>query len=713
MLYQSRFYSPIQGRFFMKYFFEPKGIALVGATPKPQTGGFSLLTNLTLGYGGPIYPVNPRYPEILGLTCYPSVSEVPEPVELAIVFVPAPGVPQVLEECVARGLKGAIIESGGFAEVGPAGRILQERCLEIARRGGMRLWGPNCMGLVDIRKRYVFSFITPDAWRDVLNPGGVSLIVQSGLLAGGFMTTLMSHKTLRLAKACSIGNKGDVDETDLLEYFLDDEDTRVIALYVESFPRGRRFFDLAAQGKKPIVVLKGGKSASGARAAASHTASLAGNFELIRGALDQAGVYQADDFFELVDLARTLEMDFERTRPKTEKPRVAVFTFSGAAGIVTTDHLEARGLSLAVLAPETRQRLEKWSPPWMPVNNPVDFWPAMEKHGPEITYREGLAALVNDPGVDGIIVHLFAGFGVWFLDMEKILSGLPRPCKPILFWVMGHEKGFQATRLAIEKQGFPVFNEIQRVVRVLAGLFESGRPGEQAPVLQITKDDPMLRQIKQAIEIRPEKVLDEWESKKILRELGLATVPETLVEDLPGALEAAHSFGYPVVLKGRSPGLLHKTEAGLVRLDLHTPEHLQSAFREMAARPNPPAAFMVQPQLKGDLELIVGMVRDPQFGPAVMLGLGGTRAEVYRDVVFRLAPVDQETVRRMAEGLKGRALFQGYRGIAPVKMDLLAEWLIRLGELAYRIEAIQEIDVNPLLIVNGDPIAVDASIILR
>jgi acyl-CoA synthetase (NDP forming) len=697
----------------MKFFFEPQGIALVGATPRPHTGGFSLLTNLTLGYDGPIFPVNPRYPEILGLTCFPSVSEVPDPVELAIVFVPAPGVPQVLEECAARGIKGAIIESGGFAEVGPEGKALQDRCLEIAHRGGIRLWGPNCMGLIDIRKRYVFSFLTPDAWQEVLNPGGVSLIVQSGLLAGGFMTTLMSQKTLGLAKACSIGNKSDVDETDLLEYFLEDADTRVIAMYVESFPRGRRFFDLASQGKKPIVVLKGGKSASGARAAASHTASLAGNFELVRGALDQAGVYQADDFFELVDLARTLEMNFERTRPKTGKPRVAVFTFSGAAGIVTTDHLETSGLTLAALAPETQWRLEHLSPPWMPVNNPVDFWPAMEKNGPEITYREGLAALVNDPGVDGIIVHLFAGFGVWFLDMEKILSGLPRPCKPILFWVMGHEKGFQATRLAIEKQGFPVFNEIQRVVRVLAGILEGQETGAVAPEKQLSRSEPLLQQIKQTIEVNPEKVLDEWESKKILRELGLATVPEILVYDLPGALAAARSFGYPVVLKGRSPGLVHKTEAGLVRLDLHTPEALQIAFQEMAGRPNPPESFIVQPQLPGDLELIAGVVRDPQFGPAVMLGLGGVRAEVYRDVVFRLAPVTRLEVEQMVSQLRGRDLLEGFRGMTPVDLNLLADWLIRLGELAFRVEAIQEIDINPLLIIKGEPIAVDASIVVK
>lgn len=696
----------------MKFFFEPKGVALIGATPKPHTGGYSLLTNLTLGYDGSVYPVNPRYPEILGLHCYPAVTEVPDPVDLAIVFVPAPAVPPVLEECAARGIPGVIIESGGFAEVGPDGRALQDRCLEIARRSGIRIWGPNCMGLIDSRKRYVFSFLSPDAWQEHLNPGGVSLIVQSGLLAGGFMTTLMSHKILRLAKACSIGNKCDVDETDLLEYFLEDEDTRVIALYVESFPRGRHFIELAAQRKKPIVVLKGGKSAAGARAAASHTASLAGNHELVRGALDQAGVYQADDFFELVDLARTLEKSFTLAGPGSGKPRVGVFTFSGAAGIVTADHLEASGLTLADLAPETRQRLEKLSPPWMPVNNPVDFWPAMEKHGPEITYREGLAALLEDPGVDAIIVHVFAGFGVWFLDLEKLFKGLNETRKPVLFWVMGHEQGYQPTRLALEGMGFPAFNEIQRVVRVLAGIFEF-RAGRGSSTSATAAPDPgIFQSLKTKIEACREPVLDERESKKLLRELGLKVVPEILAEDLSGVLAAARDLGYPVVLKGRSPGLVHKTEAGLVRLDLHTPEQLQTAFREMADRPNPPVSYLVQPQLKGDVELIAGVIRDPQFGPAVMLGMGGVRAEVYRDVVFRLTPVTRWDVAQMVSKLRGRALLEGFRGLTPVNLDLLADWLIRLGELACRVQAIQEIDVNPLLVVEGEPIAVDASIIL-
>jgi acetyltransferase len=472
--------------------------------------------------------------------------------------------------------------------------------------------------------------------------------------------------------------------------------------------------ELAARRNKPIVVLKGGKSASGARAAASHTASLAGNYELIRGALDQAGVYQADDFFELIDLARSLERNFEMHHPPDEKPRIAVFTYSGAAGIVTTDHLEGQGLTLADLSPETRQRLEELSPPWMPVNNPVDFWPAMEKHGPEITYREGLAVLLNDPGVDGIIVHLFAGFGVWFLDMKKILAEVSGPRKPVLFWLLGHEQGFHPTRLALEELGFPVFTEISRTARVMAGLFsEKGLAGTVQSAVDAVPPSAVFEDLSRRAEDQQPATLDETEAKQWLQALGLSVVPEKEVTDPAGALAAATAFGYPVVLKGRKPGLIHKTEAGLVKVDINTPEQLKAAFLEMAGLDSRPASFLVQPQLQGDLELIAGVVRDPQFGPAVMLGLGGTRAEIYRDVVFRLAPVDRATVRGMAEGLKGRALFHGYRGAAPVKMDLLAEWLIRLGELACQVEAIQEIDVNPLLLVQGEPIAVDASIILR
>jgi len=456
----------------MDFFFEPKGIAVVGATPERYHGGQYLVTNLTLGYEGPIYPVNPKYDEVLGLKCYQKVSDIEGPLDLALIFVPAPTVPQVLEDCVKKGLRGAIVESSGFAEVGPQGKSLQNQCLEIARKGRLRIWGPNCMGLIDTSRRHVFSFITPEVWKAAVNPGHVSLIVQSGLLSAGFIMTLMGNKTIGLAKVCSIGNKSDVEETELLEYLLKDPDTKVIALYLESFMNGRRFFELATSSDKPIVVLKGGKSPLGAEASVSHTASLAGNYPLIDGILRQAGVHRADDFFEMIDIARTLERDFCLQCPPGQKPRLAILSFSGAAGIVTADHMEKYGLTLARLSPQTLKRLEELAPDWMPVRNPVDYWPAMEKHGPSKSYIHAMEALHDDPEVDGLIVHVFAGFGLWALKMKEIMSGMKNSQKPMLFWLLGPEKAREPTRLALEEEGWPTFSEINRTVRVMASVFE-------------------------------------------------------------------------------------------------------------------------------------------------------------------------------------------------------------------------------------------------
>lgn len=459
----------------MDFFFNPNGIAVVGATPEPHSGGRNLLANLTFGYQGPVYPVNPKYDEILGLKCYPRISEINGPLDLAIIFVPARIVPQVLEECAAKGVPGVIIESGGFAEVGPEGKALQDRCLAIARKGGIRIWGPNCMGLIDTEKRYVFSFVIPQDMQEAIRPGHISLMVQSGLLSGGFIITLMGNKTLGLAKVCSIGNKCDVSENELLEYFLKDSTTKVICLYLESFVNGSRFFELAASSEKPIVVLKGGKTPSGAKASFSHTASLAGNYELIRGILRQARVIEADDFFEMMDIARVLEKGFHIQRPHEGQPRIAILTYSGASGIVTLDHMEKYGLTLANLSPQTRKRLEELSPDWMPINNPVDYWPAMEKNGPVLAYKKALSALHDDPDVDGIIVHIYAGHGIWLLDPKEILSGVKSPRKPILFWLIGPESIRDATRLPLEEESWPTFYEIGRTVRAMASLFERMR----------------------------------------------------------------------------------------------------------------------------------------------------------------------------------------------------------------------------------------------
>jgi acetyltransferase len=429
--------------------------------------------------------------------------------------------------------------------------------------------------------------------------------------------------------------------------------------------------------------------------------------------LRQAGIHQADDFFEMVDMARTLEKNFYLPQPRQGKPKIAILSFSGASGIVTVDHMEKYGLTLVHLSPRTKERLEEFSPAWMPVKNPVDYWPAVEKHGPALTYKHAIEALHDDSEVDGMIVHLFAGFGVWFLKMEEILSGIKNPRKPILFWLIGPEKGREPTRLALENEGWPTFYEIHRTVKVMASLFEND---ERRKPLEVSPPDfqapRTLMKCIQETDGKGKKVLDEFEAKKWLKKMNLKVVKEVTVKSLAEALMAAQKMGYPIVLKGIVEGQVHKTESGLVNLNIQNSDQLKSAYKQMLRLQMKPQSFLIQPMLKGDLELIAGAFRDPQFGPAVMLGLGGVQTEVYKDVVFRLAPLNQKDVLGMASDLKGQALLKGFRGSKPVNMESLADWLTKLGWLALKFEKVQEIDVNPLLVVNGEPVAVDATIVL-
>jgi acyl-CoA synthetase (NDP forming) len=449
-------------------FFEPKGVAVVGATPDESRGGYNLLKNVASGYRGAIYPINPNHKEILGIKVYPSVAAIEGPVDLALILVPAEHTPKVLRECVSKGFRGAILENSGFAEVGSHGKTLQQECLAIARRGGLRLWGPNCMGLIDAKKGYVFSFMAPALYDAFIIEGGISLIVQSGLLSAGFLFSIMSRQRLGLAKVCSIGNKADITEIDLLEFLLGDPDTTVMALYLESFSDGRRFFELAKSSPKPITLVKGGKSLPGAKASLSHTASLAGNYRVIRGALSQAGVFEAHDFFEMMDMAGVLEKGYEGRQAASMPGRVAILTFSGASGIVTADFLEESGLTLARLSQSTIACLQRLSPDWMPIANPVDFWPAVEKQGPVVAYRQGLSALYADPHVDGIIIHLFTGSGVWGFDPLEIMAGVEDRGKPVLTLLFGPKDEVECQKRRLEERGWPVFDELHRLVRVMS-----------------------------------------------------------------------------------------------------------------------------------------------------------------------------------------------------------------------------------------------------
>jgi acetyltransferase len=455
----------------MDFFFKPKGIALIGATPNTQKSGHVLLHNLRTGFKGPIYPVNPRYGQIDGLTCYRSVLDIPDPVDLAVVFIAAPLVPQAVKDCAARGIPGVMIESAGFAETGEAGRALQEQLKEVGRQTGIRLWGPNCMGLVDAARGYIFSFVSPSIWEEGLAGGGVSLIVQSGMLSGVFLIDALSHGTLGVAKVCSIGNKVDVNECELLEYLLDDGETGAVGLYLESVTDGRRFLEICKGAGKPVVVLKGGKSARGAQAALSHTGSLAGNGAVFSAALAQAGVLEATGFKQMMDLCQTLSMI---PKPPPAVPgRIAVLTYSGGAGIVSSDYLEQMGLPLAGPTRATIDAVQSIYPPWMPAANPFDLWPAIESHGTARVYEVTARAVFSDPQVDGVLFHDFVGGFAISPGIEPLAKEARAAGKPLLCWLLGRREEARTYQIGARELGVPVFRELQRAVECLAAVFKA------------------------------------------------------------------------------------------------------------------------------------------------------------------------------------------------------------------------------------------------
>ncbi len=453
----------------MDFFFTPRGIALLGATANEKKGGFSILKNLMTGFSGNIYPVNPRYAEINGLPCYAAIAQVPDPVDMAIIFVPAPAAPELVQASANRGLSGVIIQCAGFAETGEKGKALQNQLAEISRRTGIRIWGPNCMGMVDAVHKRVFSFVSPSIWDEGMLPGSISLIVQSGMLSAGFLIDMMTRDKLGVSKVCSIGNKVDVNECDILEYLLTDPDTAVIGLYLESIKEGRRFFEICRGAGKPIVVLKGGKSENGARAAMSHTASMAGNSAIIKGAMAQAGVVQADDFKQMMDFSHILSLfpNGNRHRPG----RIAIATFSGGAGIVSSDFLDRHGLALADLSEDTHALLKNIFPEWMPSSNPIDLWPAIERNGVDKAYGQTVDAVCADPGVDAVFLHAFVGGLIWRLKLKPIVETAMKAGKPMFFWLIGNEKDTQHFQEEARKLKVPVFRELSRAVECMAAIF--------------------------------------------------------------------------------------------------------------------------------------------------------------------------------------------------------------------------------------------------
>jgi acyl-CoA synthetase (NDP forming) len=695
----------------MEFFFKPKSIAVVGASPNQFKGGNAILRNAINGFKGEIYPINPKYQTIEGLPCYPSIKNIPGSVDLAIIFVPAKQVPQVVEDCIDMGIPGALIESAGFAEIGAAGEKLQQQLIKIAAKSSIRLWGPNCMGLVDAVNGHVFSFMVPEALKGGLIPGYVSLIVQSGMLSGGFLMDIISNRITGINKVCSVGNKIDVDECDLLEYMAGDPQTKVIGLYLESIVDGRRFIDLCRKISKPIVVLKGGKSASGAQAAMSHTASLAGNHRVIEGALAQVGVSEAKDFKQMVDICRSLAVYPKRP---AGMGRVAILTASGGAGIVASDFIDEFNLSLAEFSAPTKKALQKLFPDWMPVKNPVDVWPALEANmgmGVDV-FKEALKALFSDPGVDAILISGFAGNSSVSFDMADIAEASRLSGKPAFIWLFGLRDAAFQVQTEARLHGVPVFQELNRTVDCLATVLhqkkKNGALMTKAVELSRSELPKDLHQIMETAH----GPLDEHISKRILRTCGIPAVAEKIVLTPDECLVAADKIGYPLVMKGILSRGTHKTEMGLVHLGIGDKQAAGKTFQALMEKMEHRGAVLLQKQMEGKVELILGMLRDPHFGPSVMLGIGGIMAEAFSETVFAVAPLSLEDALDLIDRFPAQKLLSGFRGTPPLDRKKFAAVLIALGNIGLFYPRIKEVDINPMILTASGAVAVDATIVL-
>jgi acyl-CoA synthetase (NDP forming) len=689
----------------MHIFFHPRSIAVVGASQKNL--GYYIILNLLDGFNGPIYPINPNYMEIEGLPCYPSLEAIPHSIDLVIILVRASLVPTVIKACASKGIGQVIIESAGFAETGEQGLILQEKCVSMAKQSGIRIWGPNCMGFVDVREHHYFSFMHPGVREEGLVPGATSLIVQSGMMSAIFLAEV-GRRRIGIAKACSIGNRADVDECDILEYLLDDPETKVIALYLESIPRGRHFARLAQKSTKPIVLLKGGRSQAGAQAAISHTHSLSCNSRLLDSVLVMSDVILTDEIYQMMDIANALAI----ISPINPECRTAILTLSGGAGILACDALDVEGLPLAQLSEQTKKALGKIFPEWMPVANPIDLFAAMNLHGRDVAFARALDAIFNDSNIDVILIHYVAGLDTQNPDLEALRKRAVESGKVVAFWLMGREQGCLQFRREAQKHGVLVHDNISRIAECLyaASRFRI----HKARLTSANKKVQTNLAPKDHMEALPFKnqVWDEWQSKQFLAKGKIPIIKEKRVQEINEAWKVAQEFGLPVVLKGLIPGQVHKTEQGLVCLGIHNQNQLAKAFGDIQQKIGCNGRIIIQKQIGPNYELIAGFIRDNQFGPCVMFGLGGVFSELTKDVAFAMAPLDKDIAFKLMDRIKGGDLLKGFRGMAPLKKDVMADILVRLGNLGIAYPQIEQIDINPLIVNKGIPLVVDANVIL-
>jgi len=705
-------------------FFHPASVAVVGASERPESVGFALLKNLlfgsmraepgdgarSAGFPGPVYAVNPKGGTILGQPVYDSLAAIGQPVDLIVVAIPPRFIPALMPEAAAAGVGHAIIISAGFSEMGDEGRRLQDEMVAAARHGGIRLIGPNCLGVLRPSARLNASFAEspPPA-------GAVGLLSQSGALITGVIS-FAQREGFGLSAAVSLGSKADVEDEDVLRWLAADAETRCVALYVESFPEPRSFLEVARglAAQKAVVALKGGATAAGARAASSHTGSLAGSAAAYRAAFAQNGVLQAETIGDLIDWSRALAH-----QPLPAGNRLAIVTNAGGPGVLSADEASRRGLELAELSPATFAALDEVLPEVWSRNNPVDV---IGDATPE-RYRDALNILGRAPEVDAIVVIMTQQAMTAPLETAEAIAAAhqePSWSKPLLCSFLGLV-GTEVGSL-LDRRGVPEYNLPESAVGALAALVRRARwlaRTEPPPPVDLPHPDPDLdaarRLLREAREAGHDNLpLDR--AREVLAAAGIRYNRSAAAADAEEAVRCAEEIGYPVVLKVISPDVLHKSDVGGVELGVVDAAAVRRACRRIVERvgARQPGArlggFTVEQQVSGT-EIIVGVSRDPDFGPLLMVGMGGIFVEVYKDVAFRLVPLTRRDALAMIDEIEAQPLLDGARHRPRLDRGELAEILLRVSALVEAVPAIAELDVNPLVITEEGLVAIDARVI--
>ena len=690
--------------------FSPQSIAVVGASANPEKLGFNVIDNvIKYGFKGQVYPVNPGTEEILGKKCYASVVDIPDPVDLAVIVVPNKFVAQVMKDCGEKGVGAAIIITAGFREAGAEGRQMEREVIEIARQHNIRVVGPNCLGVIDTNSSMNASFAATMPYE-----GKISFMSQSGALCTGILDWAALNG-LGFSSFVSLGNKGDLNESDFLEVWRDDPNTNVVMAYLEGVVDGNKFIKTAKAltKTKPFIVVKSGTTSAGSRAVSSHTGTLAGSDTAYATAFKQAGVIRASSVAELFAFSSALAY-----QPLPTGRRVGIITNAGGPGIMATDACEHAGLQLATLSQETVDYLHEVLPPAANHYNPIDVLGDAKSD----RYEKALDAALKDPNVDAVIFLLTPQA---MTDIENVAEAVVRiskeHAKPVLANFMGG-KDIAAGNKILSAGHVPFYDfpeQAAAALRVMVQQYEWTTTEHEKPV-QISVDRERAAMTLLAAQKAGRLKLNEMEARQIVAAYGLPLPQSYLAFSADQAAQFAQEIGFPVVMKIISPDILHKSDMGGVVVGIKNEKEARQAYQDIlirARRYMPDAdiwGVAVQEMVDKGKEVILGVTKDPTFGHMVMFGLGGIYVEVLKDVRFGIAPLTPGQAQEMITGLRSYPLLAGVRGEKPSDMDALVDCLLRVSQMVTDLPQIVELDINPLFAYEAGKgvMAVDARIVV-